>query len=585
MKTLKNIFLLFMTIIMPLSLSAGCDITPVDPVCPGDPECPPLPCEGDDCPCEGPDCDTPEPPTPDPIGNSVIEIPTYPSSIERYPNAKLYVGEWEIPMLNVKTNTSHRWTDLPATPQRADNAVVVLKLKGVATFTLITTYELDGKIRIFPSDYNIRGEVDQANKTIKFEIYAPGQYTIEPNEDPKNTIHLFVDNPETANVTLDKNDPNVIYFGPGIHNRENSDRIDNSRNITPQNGQTVWLDYGAVVEGRIYASGKNNIKVVGGGLIYHVNISRSSTVQAMNFSNCNNISISGITVVDPAAWVINLYFCNDIKIDNIKIIGSRQNSDGITVQSCQRLLCENSFVRGYDDNLVVKNYPTNSNNVTSTNQGHTEDITFRNMVLWTDLAQSMEIGYELVGDEAKGIVFENINVFHNFHKPVISIHNCGNSLVHDVIFKDITVEVATMGMGDSDAGYLIDFVARYHNEYSSKQNKNIQLPINNIEDVLVQNVLVKKNPNGMKPMQFLGAKDTRPDFKDQEAWVKNITLTDVQQEKTLITASSSLIMKNEYVSNLVVNSTGKAVTGYKVSTIYTSNQIKDFRLSLGVIYL
>jgi len=48
----------------------------------------------------------------------------------------------------------------------------------------------------------------------------------------------------------------------------------------------------------------------------------------------------------------------------------------------------------------------------------------------------------------KNITFENITVLHNFHKPVISIHNADNAAISNVLYKNIVVEEACMGKGD-----------------------------------------------------------------------------------------------------------------------------------------
>ena len=45
-----------------------------------------------------------------------------------------------------------------------------------------------------------------------------------------------------------------------------------------------------------------------------------------------------------------------MSIDGVKIITARPNGDGITVQSSRNVTVSNSFVRTWDDSLVVKNY-------------------------------------------------------------------------------------------------------------------------------------------------------------------------------------------------------------------------------------
>lgn len=70
-----------------------------------------------------------------------------------------------------------------------------------------------------------------------------------------------------------------------------------------------------------------------------------------------------------------------------------------------------------------------------------------------NLAQSMEIGYETnKGDKEnstiENVTFEDITVLHNFHKPVLSIHNADNAAISNVTYKNIVVEDACMGLGD-----------------------------------------------------------------------------------------------------------------------------------------
>ena len=50
---------------------------------------------------------------------------------------------------------------------------------------------------------------------VTFVVSKPSQLTLEVNGDWNNSLHLFA-NPFETNVPNPK-DPNVIYFGPGVH--------------------------------------------------------------------------------------------------------------------------------------------------------------------------------------------------------------------------------------------------------------------------------------------------------------------------------------------------------------------------------
>ena len=132
---------------------------------------------------------------------------------------------------------------------------------------------------------------------------------------------------------------------------------------------------------------------------------------------------------------------------------------------------KNCFVRSWDDNLVVKGY-----------NGDTRNVTFENCVLWTDLAQSCEIGYETRAKVIEDITFRSITVLHAFHKPVISIHNSDNAAVRHVLFENILVEDAEMGLGDGTP-YLIDFTT-LESQWSATLKRGT------IDDVTVRNVRV-----------------------------------------------------------------------------------------------
>jgi hypothetical protein len=136
-------------------------------------------------------------------------------------------------------------------------------------------------------------------------------------------------------------------------------------------------------------------------------------------------------------------------------------------------------VRSWDDSLVVKNYT-----------GDSKNITFKDNQLWTDLAQSMEIGYETNKGKKEdavisGITFENITVLNNFHKPVISVHNADDAIISDVTFKNIVVENAQMGSGDGDEiPYLIDFNIAQSTSWSTTKDRG------QIRNVLIDGVTV-----------------------------------------------------------------------------------------------
>lgn len=445
----------------------------------------------------------------------------------KYTDMRLYVGDEQVPLYHTKVNVSQTWN--AEAPHRTNNAVGIIELDGVMTFKLHCNFLLNNECKISPLNANVDYIIDEARRVITFKISQPGQYTIELRS--KRTLHLFVN--EYKQYDEHKNDANLIYFGPGIHTAKNSEYISSDNYIHIQSNQTIFVDLGAVLECGMMATNASNYKIVGSGIITGENFDRSATTGSKlipyEFTNCKNFEIKGITTLDPAGWCYNIYFCNNVHLDNIKIISSRSNGDGISLQSCQDVICKNSFVRSWDDSLVVKNYPK----WPSTQQGTTKNILFYNCIVWTDLAQSMEIGFETIGLVMENIVFDNIVVIHNYHKACISIHNGNNANIKGVKFQNITIQDAHMGLGDGNT-YLIDFSTEFSSIWSTN---HATTSLGTIDDVLVKNVLVLEGIS--KPLISLrGCIDTRLGYGNSVHKITNVVFEDV--------SIYSQILNNEY---------------------------------------
>ncbi len=270
--------------------------------------------------------------------------------------------------------------------------------------------------------------------SITFTLENPAKLTVEVNGDIRRALHIFA-NPLEVDPPRE-GDPGVIYFGPGVH--------DVGR-ISVGSGQTVYIAGGAVVRGWFHPTGASNVRIMGRGIIDGSVYDRwGDTINPISLRYCRNAIVEGICILDPAAWTLEAYKSTNVLVDNVKIISARANGDGITVQSCSNFVARDCFVRSWDDSLVVKGY-----------DGDVRGIVFEDIQIWTDLAQSCEIGYECRADVMEDIYFRDITVLHNFHKPVLSIHNSDTALIRNVHYENVTVEDAQMGQGDG-WNYFID---------------------------------------------------------------------------------------------------------------------------------
>lgn len=293
-------------------------------------------------------------------------------------------------------------------------------------------------VEILPSRAGITPKVD--GNTISFVISKPGQYFVKINGDSDNgsrstkNLYIFANAPEVD--VPSKDDPNVVYFGPGVYEH---------KFYKLESNKTYYIAGGAFVYGRFYGSELQNVTIRGRGVIcgeYLTDMGDAGRIICIN-KKSNHINIEGINVMHPKVWTIAMYQSDNIHIDNVHTISHGMSSDGCDITGCHDVLVENSFFRGHDDILAVK--ARDFINEMPVPQS-CENVTFRNCVVWCDSSNPMTIGYE-TNQDIRNIRYEKIDVLNISRPPVwqleavmaIEPHNEG--VVDGVVYKDIRVDV------------------------------------------------------------------------------------------------------------------------------------------------
>ncbi|MBU1822375.1 MAG: glycoside hydrolase family 28 protein [Bacteroidetes bacterium] len=78
---------------------------------------------------------------------------------------------------------------------------------------------------------------------------------------------------------------------------------------------------------------------------------RSPFVQ---FQECKNILLEGVTLLDGPSWNVHPVFCENLIIRNIKIKAHGPNNDGIDPDGCKNVLIEDCIIDVGDDNICLK---------------------------------------------------------------------------------------------------------------------------------------------------------------------------------------------------------------------------------------
>lgn len=253
---------------------------------------------------------------------------------------------------------------------------------------------------IRPLSYNT--DFDFSEHEIVINMEKPRKISVEINGSHRENILIFA-NPKKTYETSDK----TIVFKKGVTDAGILDICEDNT--------TVLLEEGAYVEGKINVHDCKGVKILGCGILCMEKYPRlglpDEFMNAIRADNCENLVIEDITIADSVNWTCKINGCKDVHIDNLKIIGSRGNSDGVDVCGSKDVLVEN--------------------------------VVFKDSVLWNDFARPIEVGVEVRADSARNILFENIDIIHSLTGyPVMGIHHGDRAVISDIEFRNIRIEDA-----------------------------------------------------------------------------------------------------------------------------------------------
>jgi len=296
---------------------------------------------------------------------------------------------------------------------------------GKVTVSVVPNKDVD-RVDIRPKNHGIAHSIE--GRAISFQLDRPCNLSIEINGNIRRPLFLFA-NP------LEKNPPkpgdkNVRYFEGG--------RIHDAGEIKLGSRETIYIAGGAIVRGRIRADGANNARVIGRGILDGSH--RDYKTQMVKLSGCSNVELNGITVLNSFGWTLVPVKSDDVTIFNVKVIGWRDNDDGVDIVGCRNLSIESCFLRTKDDCIAVKASPGYFEEGES-GLRNVEDISVIDTVLWNaEWGNAMEIGFELQTKKISGVLFKNCDIIHVERGGTFTIHNGDFARVENIRFEDIRVE-------------------------------------------------------------------------------------------------------------------------------------------------
>lgn len=224
----------------------------------------------------------------------------------------------------------------------------------------------------------------------------------------------------------------------------------------------------------------DNIKFVGRGVLDLSHLDRRER-RGLVFTDCKNIEVEGIKIVNSPEWSFITYRCDNFSIKDVDIFGYRQNADAFAICNSSNGTIERCFARTGDDLFDVKA-------LSDPYQNPSENITFSDCVAWggkarcygihgevnrpirnitfkdsavicrdatwnNDRIASLAVIIELAEGSIDGVVFDNIEIFRDDGRAmacVVFTEEIGdmetvpiyNFTADNVVFRNITYNAA-----------------------------------------------------------------------------------------------------------------------------------------------
>ncbi|MEI7830535.1 MAG: hypothetical protein WCI31_12240 [Prolixibacteraceae bacterium] len=376
-------------------------------------------------------------------------------------------------------------------------------------------------VRIRPGAFKINYEL--RDNFILVNINKPLKISIEINGDKNHPLLLFAEPSEIVPSTAKAG--KVIIFKAGVHQiGERYPLVSNT---------TYYLQEGAILMGSMYGKGTvENVTIQGRGILNSGHQlwqhPTKGLLSNISFEDGRNIRIEGITCIEAGNFQLKIQSKGEntqILIENVKLIGWNNNTDGIHVSDMDwkdhpivgngagtRLTVLDCFIRANDDAVLLNDGVAYSE--------------MKNCVIWDDGGGATFCMSWGGHNRVDSCLVSHCYVIHKEGKnPVFRANHAGEAILQNLRFEDITIE--------GDAPTLIGlkiFQHRYDPDPGMGAIRNVSFKNITLEGANTENFIEGFN---------------------QEHMIENITFDSLRINGKLIQKAEEMNLKmNAFVRNV-----------------------------------
>lgn len=345
--------------------------------------------------------------------HSAVQIHPYPDGVEASKHYEItleqgeqsyrpfvYESEAQIPKYNLSETTSYSIFSFTG-----EATIRIKKLEGVVQ-----------SCKVLPSSYGIEPTID--GDTVTIAMSEPKKVSVEFDGNIIDPLLIFADEPEKD--VPDANDPDVIYFGPGLHDLE--DPV-----IRPNSGQTVYLAGGAVVNAYVRGEDADNVVIRGKGILNGRPFGHTHGRHILFDGKSTNTTVQDITIVDSPGFYVTTRGDKTL-VKNIKGLGWWFNTDGVATGP--NGIVEDCFLKCNDD--AVKLY-------------HSGTEVYRTTIWQMENGAPFQISWNMNSDNS-GFIVKDCDIIRcdhfwdNTNTAIFASIHGGGGHMSDYLFEDIRIE-------------------------------------------------------------------------------------------------------------------------------------------------
>ena len=403
---------------------------------------------------------------------------------------------------------------------------------------------LNGKVsnwKILPERKGV--EINESKNSLTFTLKKAEKFVVTSTVNGKEQSFIIsAEKPET-NIPS-KKDKGVLYLEPGIHHYGQAwDPFVNGIH-------TVYVAGGAILEATIKSKNKNNVKILGRGIISQSFVTHAeesspnekereqewdSDWLGVVFIDSKNIVIDGVAITNSPSYQLEVANCKNVKMTNLKLCGfGEHNNDGIHTYSTNVLL-EDSFIASNDDRICITGLYDKENGTNNIQWDGSHELTgvsvsnikIKKVVFWGLDNNGADIMLTWNGKGyAKDILVEDVISLTPTNKAFIAARHGGSADINSLVFRN--VKLLHGNLFDIEIGE-----SNYQGEGGGK-----------LRNMLLENIYIDANLKDVGK-QLIG--------ENKDSNIDGMTFKNIITKDGLLKKVEDLNIKdNEFVTNLKI---------------------------------